>query len=206
MKIYKAIFLFFVNIAFGLAMIFLLALPTHAETRYSRSPSGSAIISPVSFDVSFDDFINDTGVNGISDYWNIIVESGEGDFYGECLSKNIHSNIFSLSLPIHDYYGVFFRGYATLGNCQSNTNYLGDGFYIEGDGFSVIFSVINPPPPPPPPPAGTSWAVSTSTTALIVQNLTDQLSDNGTLIFLVMIGGLITAFGVIEYILDTFPG
>lgn len=124
-----------------------------AAITYSRTPSGSSITSPVSFDVSFTDFLSDTQLTspcgGASDcqYWGVgVVDISNNLYLSSCVASTTTSMSPSFNLPTADYTLVEFTGGITQNDCENVLTTQG-GTALEGNGSDVAFTVTAAPAP-----------------------------------------------------------
>ena len=113
--------------------------PTSASVSYSRTPSGTNITSPVSFNISIDNFEVDTGCSLTNNYWGIYVanEFDENYNYSEFIVKENTDHIFSINLPIG------YSAWVVVFVCSiDGVEYTAVGNDIEGNGTSLVFTII----------------------------------------------------------------
>jgi len=159
------------------------SLPAFAEIGYSRTPSGTEIISPVSFDVSWTEYHGE--VNTDTNFWKIGVKNSEMESFlaEDCLASTTLAHFFTISLPVGNYVEVDFFGGETIENCGEY-----EGNVVSDDIFSIIET-----------PAGyfpTDFASS-------VFGLTsDFLFDLRVILYILV--GLALGTGIILFIIDFF--
>ena len=179
-----------------LGILVALGLPftSFAAVTYSRSPSGFSVASPVTFNVSFDDY-SETACN--YDYWGVQISDFNGigwdPFYASnAIPSSTLSQSFTVILPT----GLESGG--VLFGCSDNLeitdpNYAGND--IEGDGSAIIFTIISP----------TAVAVPAGFVSGIQTVAGGQISDPGTLLVVVLVAGVPFAFYVIHKLIGLIP-
>jgi hypothetical protein len=124
-----------------IAVLSLMALPVFGAVNYSRTPVGTEITSPVSISVSFDNF-SEFGLNEEINYYVITIAPSDLPFYySSCYASTTLSTNSTISVPVgKDIYSVY------VGGREDNLCLTGGGTYaLEGDGESVIFTILETP-------------------------------------------------------------
>ena len=116
---------------------------------YERTPAGFEITSPVSFEISFDDFLGDTElvecgeVGGETcNYWGVSVRQDPDPFIetGECYASTTLSGIFDIDLPVgYNGHAVGLYGWQTQELCENNSE--SNGATLEYNGGNFIFTI-----------------------------------------------------------------
>jgi len=190
---------------FSVAVLSTLILPSFVLGAYSydRSPAGYEITSPVSFEISFDDYA-DLELTASSTYWGIFINLHLGEFdnyFSECIPITTTDHTFIMDLPVG--FGtddIFARGDVSYETCMADAQY--EGIYFESNGEGVFLIVETPETPVVVGPIKAGFdeympdMSITSTTAYIG----DLTLSSGPLLWLFM--GIPLAFFVIRKTLD----
>lgn len=126
-------------LSFALGLIFFPSVALGAVT-YSRSPLGLEVSSPLTYNVSFTDYISDTGLSFESIYWGIKSEDIDGVtvYQSNCISTSVQSGKFVIdSLVGHNSKGIVFVGYQ---NSLCDVVY-NNGEYIEYNNENSVFLI-----------------------------------------------------------------
>lgn len=128
-------------LVFSIGFLISLTNPARAEVFYDRTPSGEAILSPVSFDVSFDsisDFADCESQDPAVEFWYLCLgndDDGTCDVNSESIDILDLDEVFILSPPAGNYYGVY-------AICNEETLTSEDGIGLEVDPGNVIFTIL----------------------------------------------------------------
>lgn len=145
-----------------LFILLFLLFPTlsYGAVSYERTPSGTEITSPVTFNVSVDDFEADFGFPpGEWSYWTITIYelpfAPPDPYQGECLTDTTFSHSFVFNLPVgYNAVEVIAQSYETLSDCENLPDNQIAGYELEMGVFpqypeylpesaTYIFSIIS---------------------------------------------------------------
>ncbi len=127
-----------------LASFFIFPAIALGAVSYERTPAGFEITSPVTLNVSFDDFLSDTGLTTDVNYWGIVftpTDSSENFIQSSCVPSSTLSLGNSIDFPSSEYDSVVFSGFLNT-PCDVNVEWPVSGAYLEGDSSYVVFTVI----------------------------------------------------------------
>jgi hypothetical protein len=175
----------------GIAFFVLPGLAFGAIT-YSRSPTGSGdILSPLTIDVSFDDYLADLNCIETDTDWIIYFDYGDGyntQLYSYDVPSTTLSNVFIVDLPPADYGTIEVACYPNTGNSVS----------LEGDDTYTIFTIISASLTP-------LITFPTSTASDLTANVSSLISDPGLLTLVVLVVAVPFGFYVIKKLIALIP-
>jgi hypothetical protein len=181
---------------FSAAALSIMPAAASAAVVYSRTPSGSSVLSPVKFTASIDSFA-DTGCDGF-DYWGFDVYQTTGDnSYGSASAASTSLSLTAtMILPAYPgLYSVDFSCYSKpkltqplANDLDSNGNYIEDPATFAVSGNSSIIAIPN--------------NAANGTAAV----MSGQFTDSGTYKIVLIAVGIPLFFYVVHKLMGLFPG
>jgi len=160
-----------------------------ASNTFERSPLGTEVTNPVSYEVTISDIESLSGYLNTQTDWCMAVYdfNGENEYYSEVVPLTSTTQLFEFTLPVGDYYGSYWQvlNAGEIACTSANGATYED---IEGDSTTVIFSVVEDTEPPAP----------TTTPQTVPPEVYESIVySNGIMIFYVSMMFFITIFAFI---------
>ncbi|MCJ7619395.1 MAG: hypothetical protein MUP64_04150 [Anaerolineae bacterium] len=180
-------------LVFSFALLF--SAPAFAYT-YSRTPAGSIILRPVTFNVGIQQDTCVDGVWALYSYYNGINPNDPTNQYftGGWTASSTLNKTFVLNLPYGDYEAV-----AVFCSSPWGIKYVFEG--VKNSGVT-IFSVVAQLPPPPPQIFGYVSNFNTNFSESVFNFGSQLLADLRVVLYILI--GLALGMGIIIFILNFF--